>query len=557
MEIIRLKTDDSTTRQFPDAAENNSGDNTYPAIQGIRQIRRPRSPAPPRGVPGQQGNDRPQTPDAPRKGDDGVQKVQISGYVVKTSYSTQEFLQIVGDAFSKPFTSLFKSVANTKVQLTQNRQLTKEEQDALDRVGGALDKMASLAPTNGATQFAGAAVNHVNQALHGKMPTPEQMIDNVTGAVATFSVNVKTPMKPLSPGRENVELTGTSADGAAPAGGVSSGSTPPAPKPVGAPPPLQGEAAIQRIQGQGPINILPVASQAEDQRRIEQFSPPFRFYRNDRDVSDMQEASAANATDAEQRDGVLAVGPGENATSYSADEKAFVGKGWLPRTIGPSDLTGARIIKLGSGKNGVAAMNLRFEDLPPGSTTIVTGGAMRNSTMLFAADPKGFYAYHAGQATSDWSMAEQGARSIVNAHEAMRPGGDFSMSSAPQNNRDDLMRAARQYPFSSVVYNGAYDAKGGSNAPDDRITASGYAPGSDPAHAPNSNVFSYFEPGLRAIGTAEAVISRDNNNQVTVCVLAEKGRRGTSLNMSDGSSGFRYGKLDNVVRTYKVQLPNP
>ena len=60
----------------------------------------------------------------------------------------------------------------------------------------------------------------------------------------------------------------------------------------------------------------------------------------------------------------------------------------------------------------------------------------------------------------------------------------------------------------------------------------------------------------RSIGTAEAVISRDNNNVVTVQVLAEKGRRGSRMQLPDGSDGFRYGKVGSVISTYKVQLPS-
>jgi hypothetical protein len=85
------------------------------------------------------------------------------------------------------------------------------------------------------------------------------------------------------------------------------------------------------------------------------------------------------------------------------------------------EFAGADVTERGSGKDGVAAINVSFADLALGSTTIVTGGAMRGSTMLFTADESGFSAYHASASNrTGWKAADEAASSIAKAQDHFR-----------------------------------------------------------------------------------------------------------------------------------------
>ncbi|MFC0401466.1 cytotoxic necrotizing factor Rho-activating domain-containing protein [Paraburkholderia rhizosphaerae] len=531
---------DSFTQQTSYAASDAAGSSGTGIVE--RQKRSPAPPSPP--SPLLPGKDESADHNNAKPGDGGVAKVRISGIKIKTQYSTREVLQIAGDAFTGPFTSFMRSAGDHATQLFSDRRLTKEEQANIDYVGKVLDKLAGIAPVNGATQFAGTMVNHLNQAIHGDMPTPEQMGDHIHGVVSMFSVELKMPNAvKFAPGRDILELPGQPPAAPAPGGTWSSAISPPTSV-------RQGVATIKRLKAAGPVNLEPARDAGEDQQRIEQFKPRFSYYRNDKDTLDLLEPIAASRTDADARDGVLAVGKGEDATSYFPEANAYVGRNWTPRD-GISELQGANIIKLGPGKDGVAAMRLNFEDIPPGSTTVVTGGPMQTSTMLFAADQKSFYAYHAGRSTRGWSMAENGARSIVNAHELMRPD-DASVSSTSLSNRDQLVAAARQYPFSTLIHYGKYTTDPQRKTSDDRINAADDR--GDPARA-SSKIYSYFTPlneYPRPIGTAEAVISKSKQGVVTVQVLGERGYLDSMKHLGDGAVGFRYKSIDSMTTSYTV-----
>jgi hypothetical protein len=513
--------------------------------------------------------------------DEGPVKVKISGIVVKSKYTTTELIKIFSDAFSAPFTTFIESTADHAVQIKHDRRLTKEERANLAKIGGALDRLASLAPTNGMTQMGGTMLGHVNNVIAGKMPTPEEMAGLVhTGVTSTdakmpsstkyrskagfdkldlgsggtvttnFELNVpgltkqqggdssQKPLPPIPSGINN--LSGEPEAG--------QNSDPPAPV-------KQGSVATEsRLNGAGPVNLEQPGNAGDEQRRFEQGSPRFTYYRNDKDVSDMQGAKPANAAQPEARNGVLTVGDGREATSYFPAANAYVGRSWLP-TGEANGLQGTKIIKLGPGKDGVAAMKLNFDDLPRGSTTIVTGGPMQSSTMLFAADSKGFYAYHAGRESRGWPVAEKGARSIVDAHQRMTGRTVSSEASASPSNRENLVAAAKQYPFSALIYNGKYSTDPERKTSDARINVPEHAKGGDAQHPWQMTAFSYFMPDSYqqpTIGTAQAVISKDMNGKVSIVVQGERGELTRMEQLDNGATGFQYEKQGGAKAYYAV-----
>ncbi|MFC0401465.1 cytotoxic necrotizing factor Rho-activating domain-containing protein [Paraburkholderia rhizosphaerae] len=325
---------------------------------------------------------------------------------------------------------------------------------------------------------------------------------------------------------------------------------------------------LRRIAGKGPIGVTLASSPLDDNMRVRDFKTSFYFYRKDRDVKDMSAMRAVRGTDYEHRRDVLAVGNGEQATSYIANSKINAGTFW---GHGPaSHLQGAELIELGNGRDGVGAVKLPFANVRPGATVIVSGGAMNGCTMLFASDGTSLYAYHAGstELSPAWRTAREGTRSIVDAHTLIGPKDHAAYRW--HGTHDDLIVVGRQYPFSALIYSGQYLANtyaligagsvlGAVAGPTETIPGShlhvarhAYGSGDKPKW--HMMTFNYYDHdvGLRTIGTAEAVISKDLNGKVTVSVLAEKGKldRGSSIGERGGPIAYRYRAVDSESAVY-------
>ncbi|QYD71279.1 hypothetical protein KZJ38_30015 [Paraburkholderia edwinii] len=326
---------------------------------------------------------------------------------------------------------------------------------------------------------------------------------------------------------------------------------------------------FKRVEGRGPISVTVAGSALEDHARVERFNSQFFFYRNDRDVKDMDGLAGIRGTDYEQRRAVLAVGDGTQATSLSSESKIHAGAFW---GRGPAThLQGAEIIELGNGRDGVGAIKLPFANVRAGATVIVTGGAMNGCTMLFGSDGTSLYAYHAGSSdpSSKWLTAREGAQSIVDAHVKIGPREQIKYRW--HGNNDDLITVGRQYRFSALIYSGRHLANVSSlvgsasvlgavagapeTVPDSNLNVPRVAVGGSGGKNWHMMTFNYYEhePSLRTVGTAEAIVSKDLNGKVTVSVLAEKGKldRGSSLGERGSPIVYQYTTLDKYMMSYQ------
>ncbi|GAB2902177.1 hypothetical protein GCM10027093_44040 [Paraburkholderia jirisanensis] len=494
--------------------------------------------------------------------------------LVKSHYTTTEVLLTTSNALKNPVTSFVQSFAGTASMLVEGKPLSKDGHNSIALVTGHIDKVAGYTQIGGVQQLTGTAIKAVTKLVTGESQSEGEMLADfhqtatVTSAKGVSTGSRGSRLRDDAPGgKEKLDPdsfqglsssgdTHGSGDGVAQSGdtqqsSVASGAN----QPVGV---RQGTATLSRLKGEGPVNLEPSLTANEDAARLKGFGRDFTFFRNDVDVADMPEPANADATSFEQRRGVLTLGKGEQATSYVPEGKAYLGRAWVPGQ-GRSELAGTDIVKLGGGKDGTAAIKLRFDDLAPGSTTIVTGGPMRGSTMLFAADQQGFYAYHADASSLNpkWKVSQDGARTIQNAHEQMHPLPASEIRPARGGVREDIVAAAKEYPFSALIYNGEYGSTPGGARLDTRIDEPVHAQGTNKAGQPwQMTTFSYFQPdsNVRTVGTAEAVITKDLNGNVTVSVLGEKGRLDSmkTLDLHGGSVGFRYRLLDGVTSSYEV-----
>jgi hypothetical protein len=412
---------------------------------------------------------------------------------------------------------------------------------------------ASIVPGAGNIQTAGKILHQINDAANGQMPSRDEVAGNLTDGVSMIDVVIpgfkgKTPSRP--------------GDMESPPGGMKSppqGDVQTQPKTVqkaAAPDGQETSISVQKqLVKQGPLSLMPAASRQEDQRRIDRFSSPVSFYRKDWEVPNPDFPSVIHATGYKERRDVLTVGKGRDLTSYDSRMKASLNRD-RSADVSP-ELADANVIQLGSGINGVAAINVCFADLAPGSTTIVTGGPMRGSTMLFTADETGFSAYHAQALKKTGAKSsDAAAASIASAH--ARFGGPISghppESTPPENGYDALFRAATSHPFSALIYSHD-DASGDQPHPK-------YGPSFDAGAGSDRKLwssmnFNYLAPdrNSREVGTAEAIIVKDMNGKVTVRVVAERGkvedprRDGTS---NSPSSSFKYRQIESAVGTYTV-----
>jgi hypothetical protein len=332
---------------------------------------------------------------------------------------------------------------------------------------------------------------------------------------------------------------------------------------------------LKRLAGKGPVSLMPATDALMDKKSVEQVRAPFFYYRNDRDVKDMGLPRAVRQTDHDMRRDVLTVGNGDDVTSYVADSKVHMGRYW---GHGPAMLSdNMDVIQLGNGRDGVGAIKLPFANLRPGSSVVVTGGAMNGCTMLFAADKNALYAYHAGTASlnASWHTSSDGARSIADAHDLMGP--PDKVPHPWQNNNTDLIAVGRQYPFSALVYSGQYLARtravAGASAvaavvantkdpvPNAELDVPRHAYGPREGRRWQMMTFNYMDPDdkQRSIGVAEAVVSKDEKGAISISVLAERGRldRRTSLGDRGDAIAYRYKTADSDSSTWFVPIPVP
>lgn len=446
---------------------------------------------------------------------DAVTRVQLQGVQIKTDYSAKEVLTIAADAFSRPISAFLEYMGNAGSLLIDGRPATQEEKNTIRAITEKFDAIAGAAG-GGNIQSIGKILHHINDAANGKMPSRDEMIDNMMDGVSMVDVNIPN-FRSAAPG------AGPSADVPPPAAGGDPAISQPA-----NPASTQNASAqngtptnlVKELSNQGPLILPPPLTRQEDQQRIDAFGGPVTFYRKDRVVPNPDAAASLRASEYRDRRGVLTVGKGKDLTSYDPGMKAVLNRN-RSADVSPA-LANADVIALRSGRDGVAAINVNFADLAPGSTTIVTSGAMRGDMTLFTADESGFSAYRAQASKKTRAKsADAAAASIASAHE--RFGKTDTYAKPPASGFDAVFRAAKSHPFSALVY--SYDvAPNGQPHPK-------FGPTSDvglrPDGRPWSSVnFNYLAPGKSSseVGTAQAIIVKDLNGKVTVRVLAQRGK---------------------------------
>ena len=466
---------------------------------------------------------------------DWVTKVRLQGVGIKTDYTVKEVLTIAGDGLSKPLTGFLEYMGNAGSLLIDGRPATRQQKETIRAFTEKFDAVAGVAGA-GNIQAVGKILHHINDAANGKMPSRDEMVANLMEGVSMVDVVIpglkaKVPPRPDAPSSsEDGSQTGQT------------GQTGPASAKQETPPTI-----LKELMKQGPLGLMPAANRQEDQKRIDRFSGPVSFYRKDRDVPNPDAASVLHATDYKDRLGVLNVGKGKDLTSYDPTMKAALNRN-RSTDISPA-LANANVIQLGSGNDGVAAVNVCFADLAPGSTTVVTSGPMRGDMALFTADDTGFSAYRAqASKKTPAKSADAAAASIANAHEHF--GQTDAYPTKPQNGFDEMFRAARSHPFSALVYS-VDDPTSGQPHPK-------YGPSNDAGLGPDGKLwsavnFNYLAPNRnsREVGTAEAVITKDLKGKVTVQVLAERGKLENAVRAPDAS--FTYRQIESAIGSYTAR----
>jgi hypothetical protein len=466
-----------------------------------------------------------------------VTQVRLQGVQIKTDYSAKEVLTIAADAFSRPITAFFEYMGNAGSLLIDGRPATQEEKHTIRAFTEKFDAIAGAAG-GGNIQAVGKILHHINDAANGKMPSRDEMVDNMMDGVSMVDVNIPN-FRPAAPG------AASSADAPPPAAGGD-----PAISQAANPASAQNETptnVLKELSKQGPLVLPPSLTRREDQQRIDGFGAPVTFYRKDRAVPNPDGASSLRATDYRDRRGVLTVGKGKDLTSYDPGMSAVLNRNRSADVI-PA-LANADVIALRSGRDGVAAINVNFADLAPGSTTVVTSGAMRGDMTLFTADDSGFSAYRA-QASKKIraNSADTAAASIASAHEHF--GKTDTYARPPASGFDALFRAATSHPFSALVY--SYDV-----APEGHVHPK-FGPANDVGlHSDgrpwSSMNFNYLAPrqSSNEVGTAQAVIVKDLNGKVTVRVLAQRGKLENGIRGPHPS--FTYRPIESAVGSFTTR----
>jgi hypothetical protein len=515
-----------------------------PETTSLGRNRRSPSPAPPGWYGRTDGGAAPpisQTTNSVGSNLDAVTRVRLQGVQIKTNYTAKEVLTIAADAFSKPFTAFLEYMGNAGSLLIDGRPATQEEKDTIRLFTEKFDAVAGAAGA-GNIQAVGKILHHINDAANGKMPSRDEMVANMMEGVSMVDVVVpnfrrlsstRPDAPPASVDEPAISQAATRAIDQA-VNPVSAQNEPPA-------------NVLKELTGQGPLVLPPAVTRQEDQQRIDGFGGPVTFYRKDRVVPNSDTAAVLHATDYRDRRGVLIVGKGKDLTSYDPPMKAVLNRD-RSADISPA-LANADVITLRSGKDGVAAINVSFADLAPGSTTIVTSGAMRGDMTLFTADDSGFSAYRAQASMKTRAKsADAAAVGIASAHEHF--GKTDPYTKPPANGFDALFRAAKSHPFSALVY--SYDV------PPDGQPHPKFGPASDvglrPGGRPWSSMnFNYLAPGKSSseVGTAQAIIVKDLSGKVTVRVLAQRGKLENPIRGPRPS--FTYRPIESAVGSYTTR----
>ncbi|GAB7522181.1 hypothetical protein [Paraburkholderia sp. 2C] len=462
--------------------------------------------------------------------DDSVTWVRLQGVKIKTNYDWKEVLTITADALEKPITAFLECTANNVSLLIDGRPATKQEKEAIRRVTEKFDSVVG-ASGGGSSQGAGKILHRINDALNGKMPSRDEVIAGMQDGVSMVDVVIP-GFKGKAPSRPDI-LPGSDKE-----------------SPVAQPASEKNRKAtttLKELAKQGPLSLLPAANRQEDQQRVDAFSGPVTFYRKDHTIPNPDAASVIHATSYRERSGVLTLGKGKDLTSYDPEMKLFLNRN-RNTDISPA-LAGANVISLGSGDDGVAAINISFADLASGSTTVVTGGPMRGSTMLFTADDTGFSAYHAqASKNTQAKSADAAATSIADAHKHFSAAG--ANPAKPQNGFDAVFDAAKSHPFSALIYSCDTPSEGQPHPKFGPTSDAGSRPDGKPWSMLN---FNYLAPDRNSgeVGTAEAIIAKDPNGKVTVQVLAERGKLGNPRNNPRPS--FTYRPIESAVGSYTVR----
>jgi len=476
---------------------------------------------------------------------------------IRTDYTPAQVVEITSQALRKPFTAFVKSAQDLSNKLNRGESLTPEEGEAIERYAGIADQFQMLTPGGRVMRGIGMFLDGSYDAWVGK-PLNRKMAREMLDLLNT-RVDMRPAPAPVPPHsavplqRGSPNAPGFKPPTRLPGGRVGYPLGPtkpprlpatrgagPQPGPSGVGPrasPLArlGRAQVGKLKGKGPLNLRASDSGASPDQPLGKVAVPFDYYRNDRDVQ-MRSAQPAETVPFSQRRDVLTVGTAKEATSYDGKARTYFGNRWDKKGSGLAGDT--QVIKIDNGREGVGAIFVPFANIPPGGRLMVTGGALSGCTVMMAANQQGFYAWHAGtdRPGTQWTTANNGAASIVGAHNAM--GGGQRVGGAAGGQSSDLLSVAGQYPFSVIVYNGkAQMLPAGATGPAGNKMTS----------------FSYYEPDPRkmAVGTAEAVIVRDRNGNVVVRVWAEKGALTDPSSARDGTQ-TRYTMENGQMSTYEV-----
>ncbi|HKT99291.1 MAG TPA: cytotoxic necrotizing factor Rho-activating domain-containing protein [Paraburkholderia sp.] len=493
----------------------------------------------------------------------GPQIRYLGSVKIRTDYTPAEVIEMTSQALRKPFTSFVKSAQDISNKLNRGEPLSPEEEATIERYAGIADQFRLLTPGGQVMNGVGTLLAGSYSAWEGKPLNREmarEMLDllntrvDMRKASAPVSSSSAVPLPkgaPNAPGLNNAP--GFKPPTRLPGGRVgyplgptkpprlpaTRGTGPqPGPSGVGARASSLarlGRAQVGELKGKGPLNLRASDSGTPPDQPLGKVGVPFNYYRSDRDVQ-MSTSQPAEAVPFSQRRDVLTVGTAKEATSYDAKARTYFGNRWDKKSGGLASDT--QVIKIDNGREGVGAIFVPFTNIPPGGRLVVTGGALSGCTVMMAANKQGFYAWHAGtdRPGTQWTTANNGAASIVNAHNAMGGGQHVVPTAGGQSS--DLLSVAGQYPFSVIVYNGkAQMLPAGATGPAGNKMTS----------------FSYYEPDPRkmALGTAEAVIARDRSGNVVVRVWAEKGALTDPRSVKDGTQ-TRYTMESGQMSTYEV-----
>lgn len=472
---------------------------------------------------------------------DGPEIRYLGSVKVRTDYTPAEVAEMTSQALRNPFSAFVKSAQDVANKLNRGEGLTPEEADTIERYAGIADQFQLLSPAGRAMRGAGVMLGGLYDSWQGKPLTREmsrEMLDLLNTRVDMRTTQTVVPGNPNPPLQRR---PGSSANFNPPTrqpdnrfgyvlgptsppklpGGYGQGPQP-GPSGVGAPASQfagLGRAQASKLKGKGPLNLRASGGGTPPDQPLGKVAVPFNYYRNDRDVR-MNAAQPASETPFSQRREVLTVGAAKEATSYDGKARTYFGNKWDKKGGGLNGDT--EIIKIDNGREGVGAIAVPFENIPRGGSVVVTGGALSGCTFMMTANKQGFYAYHAGtdRPGTQWTTANNGASAIVGAHNAMGAGRQVVGTAGGQSS--DLVSVAEQYPFSVIVYNGkAQVLPAGATGPAGNKMTS----------------FNYYEPDPRkmAVGTAEAVISKDRNGNVVVRVWVEKGALTNPRSAKDGT----------------------